>query len=451
MAILEGRTSRRTASEPVKVDAPDAARVVAGVALPLIARGLIIRRPRVVAALERMDADRRAVKLLQRLRDRYGDGPLVVSLPGLTLALLIAPADVRRVLDETPEPFATATPLKRAALSHFQPHGVLISTGTDRAERRRFNEAVLDTSNFMHRNAAAIVNVLGDEFSRLGDDCCLSWRDFAPVWWRAVRRIVLGEGARDDTDLTDMLSSLRADANWMFLRPRREGLRRRFERRLAIHLARSEAGSLASIIAATRERPETFPAQQVPQWLFAFDAAGRATFRALALIASHPAYRARIENEVFAVDNAHPADYPYLRASVLESVRLWPTTPVILRSSTVSTAWGDGRYIPADTEFVVHVPFLHRDDERLPYANRFEPELWMSDGPEAEACLVPFSAGPGECPGKNLVLFTASTTLAFILSRNDVSLRRPRRLGPNVRLPGTLSPFRLRFGLRSRP
>ena len=450
MAVAEHQTPSRVACEPAPVDPVDAARVVAEVVLPLVARGLIIRRPRVVALLERMDADRRAVKRLQKLRGHYGDGPLIVSLPGRTLALLLAPADAHRVLDETPDPFAAATPLKRAALSHFQPHGVLISTGTDRAERRRFNEAVLDTSNFMHRNAAAIVTILHDEFARLDRDVCLSWESFAPLWWRAVRRIVLGDGARDDTALTDMLSSLRSDANWVFLRPRREELRRRFEQRLTTHLARAEPGSLAAIIAATREQPETFPAQQVPQWLFAFDAAGMATFRALALIASHPAYRAPIESELSAVNVAHPADYPYLRASVLESVRLWPTTPVILRSSTVPTSWG-GRSIAGDTEFVVHAPFLHRDDERLPYANRFEPELWTSpDAPATAACLVPFSAGPGECPGKNIVLFTASTTLAFILSRFDVSLQRPRRFGPDMRLPGTLSPFRLRFGLTRR-
>jgi hypothetical protein len=39
---------------------------------PLIARGVIVRRPRVVALEERLDADRREVRRLRRVRDRYG-------------------------------------------------------------------------------------------------------------------------------------------------------------------------------------------------------------------------------------------------------------------------------------------------------------------------------------------------------------------------------------------
>jgi len=63
------------------------------------------------------------------------------------------------------------------------------------------------------------------------------------------------------------------------------------------------------------------------RWLFAFDAAGIATFRTMALLATHPS----------------PADprLEYLRACVLESIRLWPTTLLIVRDSTQPTTWGD--------------------------------------------------------------------------------------------------------------
>jgi hypothetical protein len=42
---------------------------------------------------------------------------------------------------------------KQAALSHFQPHGVLISHGQSRMGRRELNEAVLDTARPVHRQA----------------------------------------------------------------------------------------------------------------------------------------------------------------------------------------------------------------------------------------------------------------------------------------------------------
>lgn len=53
--------------------------VVAG---PNIAKGPIVRRPSMVALAERLNLDRRAVRLLQRLRARYGPGPLMLRLYG---------------------------------------------------------------------------------------------------------------------------------------------------------------------------------------------------------------------------------------------------------------------------------------------------------------------------------------------------------------------------------
>lgn len=123
----------------------DALRAGARVLLPLVARGAIVRRPRGVALAERLDADRRAVPLLQRLRDRYGAGPLLLRFPGRPLAVILSPDDVHQVLETSPHPFAVATVEKRAALAHFQPHGLLITPGDLREDRRRFNEAVLDT------------------------------------------------------------------------------------------------------------------------------------------------------------------------------------------------------------------------------------------------------------------------------------------------------------------
>jgi cytochrome P450 len=120
---------------------------------------------------------------------------------------------------------------------------------------------------------------------------------------------------------------LRSDANWAFLRPKRTALRNQFYERLNNHLARAEPGSLTSVMHATPTSTITAPSQQVPQWLFAFDPAGMTTFRTLALLASHPDQAARVRNEIKPRDGAAQQNLPYLRACVLESLRLWPTSP----------------------------------------------------------------------------------------------------------------------------
>lgn len=363
-------------------------------------------------------------------------------------AVILAPEDVRRVLDGSPEPFATASDEKRAALAHFQPQGVLISHGQARADRRQFNEAVLDTPRPAHRLADRLLRVVDEKAGTLLADIGrreLTWDDFIAAWFRLTRRVVLGDAARDDHRLTDLLATLRADANWSFLRPRRDRLRARFLARLRDHLARAEAGSLAEIIATTPATGDTAPYQQVPQWLFAFDAAGIATFRALALLATHPEQAALASREI-AGDEAGRLDRPFLRACILESVRLWPTTPAVLRQSTRETIWETG-VMPARTGVLIFAPFFHRDDARLPFADRFAPEVWLGGGAAEDWPLIPFSAGPAMCPGRNLVLLLASAMLAALLAGREATLCPPARLDATRPLPATLDHFSLRFAL----
>jgi hypothetical protein len=51
----------------------------------------------------------------------------------------------------------------------------------------------------------------------------------------------------------------------------------------------------------------------------------------------------------------------------------------------------------------------------LPYADRFASDVWLQEPDAADWPLVPLSAGPVICPGRNLVLFTTSTILAVLL------------------------------------
>lgn len=142
-----------------------------------------------------------------------------------------------------------------------------------------------------------------------------------------------------------------------------------------MQLDRAEAGTLAAAIADAPMRERTRPEEQVPQWLFAFDPAGMVAFRALALLAGHLAELRTAAEELAGRDPARPQDLSLLRAAVLESVQLWPTNPVIPRRRP-PRSWAGGRCPPGRSSSCV-APFLHRDDERLPYADRFAPGIWL--------------------------------------------------------------------------
>jgi hypothetical protein len=355
------------------------------------------------------------------------------------------------VLTNSPEPYATATREKRAALARFGPHGVLISDAAERPDRRRFNEAVLDTGRPLHHLAKPMAAVarhealtLRTQVTSAGGD--LEWPAFAAAWYRAVRRVTLGDGARDDTELTDLLARLRAQGNWANLAPPRPALTRTFLDGVRTHLDRAEADSLAAVVADTPAGPGTATVEQVPQWLFAFDAAGMTAFRALALLATHPRELAAVRAEI-ASGPGVPTELPHLRAAVLEAVRLWPTTPAILRETTAATEL-NGVPLQPGTLVLICSAFFHRDNERHSWADDFAPRLWTGDVPRA--ALVPFSGGPAVCAGQDLVLFLTSTFLSALLDGQDVRVAGRSVIRPGRPLPGTLDPFQLRFTLGPR-
>lgn len=430
----------------------DTLSVLSEVVLPTLAKGVIIRRRKVVGAVQRLGMDDRAVRRMQRLRRKYGAGPLMLSVPGRSMAVVLAAPDVNRILAGAPEPFAPASAEKRAALAHFEPHVALATRGPERADRRRFNERALEVDRPVHSMAEQLLQVVEEEATAILQATTktgvLDWDLFFTGWYRMVRRIVLGSGARDDQELTDLLGALRKRGNWAFLRSKDEQTRAAFHQRLNHHLERAEPGSLAARIAEIPATSETAPSHQVAQWLFAFDPGGMATFRALALLASHPQIMARARSEIGDAGTADRHQLPLLRASFLEALRLWPTTPAILRETTAETTW-DGGTMPANTSLVIFAPYFHRDDENLEFADRFTPDLWL-DGRAGDWPLVPFSKGPAVCPARNLVPMVGSAMLAAIIGARDVELETPSLLKSVDRLPGTLDNYSLKFGLRPR-
>ncbi|MHB0775135.1 cytochrome P450 [Halomonas sp. WWR20] len=422
--------------------------------VPTLAKGAIIRRPKVVGMSERMGLDRRAVRRLQRLNATYGSGPLLLRIPYKPMALVLDPEHVHRILEDTPEPFTPDERAKHSALAHFEPDVALISRGSERTERRQFNEKVLDMSHAVHRMAERFLPVVDQEAQTLLEAVqrrggALDWEMFIKAWFRVVRRVVLGDAARDDHELTDLLADLRAAGNWGFARPKRGSLNERFFARLHAHLERAEPGSLAAEMARTPTNRKTAPANQVPQWLFAFDPAGMTTFRTLGLLAAHRDHAERARAEI-AEHKAEPQpELSFLRACVLESLRLWPTTPMMLRESTQPTHWEAGA-MPAHTSILIFTPYFHRDDRHLDYADRFSPELWLKPRDAGDWPLIPFSGGPGICPGRHLVLLLTSTFLARLIEQHEVRLESPTRLNESQPMPALLDNYTLRFQLDER-
>jgi hypothetical protein len=300
-----------------------------------------------------------------------------------------------------------------------------------RVERRALSDAVLESGEKAHSLAPVMAKIVAQEIaSLLANRPELSWGPFREIWSRITRRIVLGDGAGDDAALTDALDRLRRRANWAFLKWTDEKGRAALHSRVAFHLGRAETGSLAGVLGATTVGPNAAPVDQVIQWLFAFDAAAIAIFRALAVLASDQELPQR-------ANSSTDCSAAFFRNCIRESLRLWPTSPAILRE-TIDDVPVQAGLLPAHSDIIIYTPSLHRDESSVAKPHQFVPTRW--DTLAANHQFLPFSGGPGTCPAHHLVPMLGGFALAELLVRADqvrgqhIDLRR---------LPATLDHTRL--------
>ncbi len=432
----------------------DNARLNAFVVIPNALQGIFRRRRRAVAAATAADVDRWAVGLLAGMRRAHGGKPVWVRLVTDPALLLLSVDDIRIALEGSPEPFAPDPEAKRKGMSHFQPDALTISRGADWVERRRFAESVLDTGRPAHRLGDAFAHVIADEVSALLDnvdaaDGELVWDLFAPAMRRITRRVVLGDAARDDEDLSTALAQMMDAANSLPDEPSPQ--LEPFLARIGGYIRNAEEGSLVSLFADAPLGERTHPVRQATHWLFAMgDTLAINAFRSLAAIVSHPDEQALVEEELSGgeLDASGLALLPRLQGCLQEAMRLWPTTPLLARELTESAELG-GVAVPAGTQVLVVNTFMHRDRERHRDADRFNPGAWDRNALADDWALNHFSHGPQGCPGIGLALFTGKGVLGGILRGRAVSVAGGG-LDPGRPMPHMLDFFSLRFELAER-
>jgi cytochrome P450 len=417
------------------------ARFNALVIVPNAVQGLFRRRRTPVAAATRAGTDRWAIGLLRGMRKSHGPGPVWIRVMTDRALLVLSVDGVRRVLSGSPHPFASDPESKRKGMVAFQPDALTISRGELWQNRRRFTEAVLDTGR-PHRLADRFRGVareeadnLVGEVDRAGGE--LGWDAWHRALRRITRRVVLGDGARDDERLTELLGQLMSEANGMPGEPS-ERLPELMQM-IGRYVDGAEEGSLVSLFPDAPSDDRTKPEGQVPHWLFAsFDTLAINAFRCLALLASHPVQRARAEEDPY-----------YLDACLQEAMRLWPTTPMLARVTVEEVDW-DGVTVPAGTQVLFPNTFLHRDPDAHDFADRFAPEAWIDGDAADDWSFNQFSHGPQGCPGTGIALFLGRTLIATVLEKRQLDLTHPT-LDPNKPLPHMLDFFGIRVGLAPKP
>lgn len=414
--------------------------------LPVYLQGLFTRSPFWVSFWARLGSDRRVVKRLTRMRAKYGP-QVYVNVGGNRTLLLLDRSGAEHVLKNSPEIYASDPDAKRRGMAHFQPGALTISTGEKWRDRRRFNEAVLHGALDGGGHSAKILEVVRRETAALADRQGreLAWQDFADAFDRITLQVIYGDRAVSDETLLPHLREMMREAN------RVAGLRKskHFDDYYAAvggYLKNPRPHSLASLCAETPSTEATSVHAQMTHWTFAMSETLAAnTARALALVLAHPKAVRRVREELSHADISTPEGVnglKYVGACVQEAMRLWPTTPLLIRRALEEDHIGGAR-VERGTQILINNTFNHRDTETHPFADKFAPEIWL-EGVEHDYAFNHLSNGPQACAGRDLALFIAKAFVANLLNAGRFTLGGPV-LDPKRPLPHAYNHFKVKL------
>jgi cytochrome P450 len=403
--------------------------------VPNLLQGLFTRRRRLVGAFARADLDGRVVRFCHRLQEKYASPAVWLRVFADQGLLLFDRAAIRHVLEGSPSVYGPPS-IKVKGMGHFQPGALTLSRGEEWKDRRRFNEAVLDSGAAAHRLGGRFLEIARAEVEatrvEVGEE--LAWPAFADLFARLTRQVVFGRGARDDKELTDHLAALMRRGNTAFLPHARKHFDALYER-IGRHLREPEEGSLMALAAAAESTAATRVANQVPHWMFAMkDTLAANAARTLAVIGSHPEVEESVRAELAGADlgsAAGVAGLAYLEGCVHEAMRLWPTTPLLSRNVERDDEIL-GVPVAKGTQILILNTFNHRNRATVESADAFVPERWRGGEPDYQ--FNHFSNGAQVCAGLDLALFLGRAVLAGLIERDRWRLERPR-LDPGAPLP----------------
>jgi cytochrome P450 len=411
--------------------------------LPAVSRGLFSPRPKVTRLLTSVDADRRTVEALAEIRRKHpGQG---VKLLGGRIVVLWGPDAIKEVLEQSADAYDSGSGAKGKGMQHFQPDALTLSHGEEWQDRRRFTESVLATSEHVHPDAERFLAVASEEVEALRLGSTLDWNDFERLFDRLTLRVIFGDRARGDQELTELLEKLMSEANRLVGLSHGDDYYELYGG-LEKQLRDPEPGSLVARFADAPQSDTTRVVHQLPHWMFAMrDTLATNVYRALAAIAAQPEIERRVLEELAQADVNDPSQIDglsYLEGCLQEAMRLWPTTPLLARETTRETTVA-GDEVDEGAQVMMLNVFNHRDPETAPDIDRMVPER------ESDVRFNHLSGGSQNCPGGPLVSLLGKAVLAQFFTRYRMQLREPQ-LPSEGDMPNMLDAFAIRFGVAPR-
>ncbi|KAE8098397.1 hypothetical protein FH972_016465 [Carpinus fangiana] len=120
-------------------------------------------------------------------------------------------------------------------------------------------------------------------------------------------------------------------------------------------------------------------------------------------------------------------DLKFLTRCIIESLRLYPHPPVLIRRAQVADMLPGAYKVNSGQDIMISVYNIHRSSQVWERAEEFLPERFDLEGPvpnetNTDFRFIPFSGGPRKCVGDQFALLEAIVALAIFLQHMNFEL-----------------------------
>ncbi|KAL6660574.1 hypothetical protein ACP70R_001609 [Stipagrostis hirtigluma subsp. patula] len=148
---------------------------------------------------------------------------------------------------------------------------------------------------------------------------------------------------------------------------------------------------------------------------------------AMALLLNHPDILEKAQKEIDGhvgggrlLDRNDLPHLPYLQCIINETLRLYPTAPMLVPHESSTDCKIHGYDVQAGTMLLVNAYAIQRDAMTWEEPNEFRPERF-EHGRAERKFMIPFGMGRRKCPGENLAMRTLGLVLGALLQCFDWS------------------------------